>query len=336
MFFKKNQNDKNYFVKIEHSKIDKKNFQTIINNEIKEDEYNAVIIENPATKTHSKNKKVLQCFKYFSEKLKDINIDSRLELFNRLLNQENKIFVIIELSEKEEEQSIFVTINSAGDRLSGADIIKNVLFEKALDLFDNADEVEILYKEKWEDIFSIDEDAINFWDTPRATGRLNRDNIEILLLSISLIKGFFNPDKHTLSDLTNLYKTYISNISKDDLKKFIEEISKYAKLFREKILVFDGFTLFSYQDNFARLFHILSVCEISTFHPYILSLFYKYDNNETKLLRELHKVETLVVRRMITKSETKSYNKMCKEFIKDNSSIDTKLAEQTNDEVKTV
>lgn len=334
LFFKKNQTDKNYFVKIEHSKIDKKHFQKIINNDITDEEYNAIVVENPATKTQSKHNKVLQCFKYFSEKLKDIEENSRLELFNRLLDQENKILVIIDLSEKEDEQAIFDTINSAGVRLSSADIIKNALFQKALDLFDNAEEVETLYKEKWEKVFSIDEDAINFWDTPRATGRLMRDNIEILLHSISVIKGFFDPDKHTLSDLSNLYKTYISKISKDDLKRFVEEISKYATLFREKILVFNASTLFNYQDNYARLFHILSVCEISTFHPYILSLFFKYDSNEAKLLEELHKVETLVVRRMITKSETKSYNKICKEFIKDNSAIDTKLTEQTDDEVK--
>ncbi|MCX8473368.1 MAG: DUF262 domain-containing HNH endonuclease family protein, partial [Sediminibacterium sp.] len=334
LFFKKNQTDKNYFVKIEHSKIDKRHFQKIINNEITDEEYNAIVIENPTTKTQSEHNKVLQCFKYFTEKLKYIEESNRINLFNRLLDQENKILVIIDLSEKEDEQAIFDTINSAGVRLSSADIIKNALFQKALDLFDSAEEVETLYKEKWEDVFSIDEDAINFWDTPRATGRLMRANIEILLHSISVIKGFFDPDKHTLSDLSNLYKTYISQISKDDLKKFVEEISKYAKLFREKILVFNSSTLFSYQDNYARLFHILSVCEISTFHPYILSLFFKYNSNETKLLEELHKVETLVVRRMITKSETKSYNKMCKEFIKDNSTIDTKLAEQTNDEVK--
>jgi hypothetical protein len=37
--------------------------------------------------------------------------------------------------------------------------------------------------------------------------------------------------------------------------------------------------------------------------------------------------------RMITKSETKSYNKMCKEFIKDNSTVDAKILEQTNSEV---
>jgi hypothetical protein len=334
LFFKKNQTDKSYFVKIEHSKIDKKHFQKVINNDISEDEYNRIVVENPVTKTQSNDNKVLQCFKYFSEKLKKIEEQKRVDLFNRLLDQENKIIVIIDLSEKEDEQAIFDTINSAGVRLSSADIIKNALFQKALGLFENAEEVETLYKEKWENVFSIDEESINYWDTPRATGRLMRDNVEILLHSISVIKGFFDPDKHTLSDLSNLYKNYISKISKEDLKKFVGEISKYASLFKEKFLVFNGSTLFNYQDNYARLFHILSVCEISTFHPYILSLFFKYDSNETKLQEELHKVETLVVRRMITKSETKSYNKMCKEFIKENSVIESKLNEQTSDEVK--
>jgi hypothetical protein len=333
LFFKKNQTDKDFLVKIEHAKVDKNYFQKIITNEITQEEYNAIVVENPATKTTSKSNKVLQCFKYFSEKLHTIEVNKRLDLFNRLLDQENKILVVIDLSDKEDEQAIFDTINSAGVRLSSADIVKNALFQKALDLFDNVEVVETLYKDNWENVFSIDEEVINYWDTPRATGRLMRDNIEILLHSISVIKGFFDPDKHTLSDLSNLYKAYISNINKSDLEAFIKEISKYAKLFREKILVFNTSTLFNYQDNYVRLFHILSVCEISTFHPYILSLFYKYATNETKLFEELKKIEQVVIRRMITKSDTKSYNKMCKDFIKDDKAIDAKIAEQTDTEL---
>lgn len=334
LFFKRNQTDKNYIVKIEHSKIDKKHFCKVINNEISTDEYDQIIVGDAATKTFSNHNKILQCFKYFSERLKTLPETTRTDLFNRLLDQDNKILVVIDLSEKEDEQSIFDTINSAGVRLSSADIIKNALFQKALDLFDNPDDVESLYKEKWENIFAIDEDAINFWDTPRATGRLMRDNIELLLHSISVIKGFFDPEKHTLSDLSNLYKAHISKVTKSELTSFIEEISKFAKIYREKILVFNSSSLFSYDDNYARLFHILSVCEISTFHPYILSLFFKYDNNETKLIEELRKIETFVIRRMITKSETKSYNKICKEFIINNSAINTKNAELTDDAIK--
>lgn len=334
LFFKKNKTDKYYFVKISHSKVDRSHFHDVINNKIPDDLYESITVENAATKTTSKNSKIYQCYKYFSERLKDISLEDRLELFNRLLDDENKILVIIDLSEKENEQTIFDTINSAGVRLSSADIVKNALFQKALELFDTEEEVEELYQSNWENVFTIDEEAIIFWDTPRATGRLMRDNIEILLHSISVIKGFFDPDKHTLSDLSNLYKNYIFNISRSNLKDFISEIAKYATLFREKILVFNPSTLFTYQDHYIRLFHILNICEISTFHPYVLSLFYKYDNDETKLLKELSKVESLVVRRMITKSETKSYNKMCKEFIRDNSAIDLKLFEQTDDNIK--
>lgn len=327
LFYKKNQTDKEFHVKISHSKIDKRYFQKIIKDELSEEEYDAIIVENPGIKTQTSSNQILQCYKYFFETLKGLDEHLRLELFNKLLDQENKILVIIDLSEKEDEQSIFDTINSAGVRLSSADIVKNALFQKALDLFENQDDVEILYQENWEDVFSKDEEAINFWDTPRTTGRLMRDNIEILLHSISVIKGFFDPDKNTLSDLSTLYKDYIKQINKADLELFLKEISKYAKLFREKILVFNNSSLLSYQDSHSRLFHILSLCEISTFHPYILSLFYKYENDSLRLELELKKVESLVIRRMITKSETKSYNKMCKEFINNNSAIDKKLVE---------
>lgn len=333
LFFKKNQTDKNFIVKIEHSKIDRKYFQKIINNEITHEEYNAIIIENPVTKTHSKDNNILQCYKYFSEKLKEVEEHNRIELFNRLLDQENKILVIIDLSEKENEQAIFDTINSAGVRLSSADIIKNALFQKALELFDDENEVIEIYKASWENVFSGNEEVIHFWDTPRATGRLMRDNIEILLHAIAVIKGFFDPDKHTLSDLSNLYKLYISKFSKEELQNFINEISKYALVYKDKILVFNTSSLFNFQDAYARLFHILHVCEISTFHPYILWLFYKYENNETELLKELHKIEIFVIRRMITKSETKSYNKLCKELIKDNSVIDNKISELRETEI---
>lgn len=47
----------------------------------------------------------------------------------------------------------------------------------------------------------------------------------------------------------------------------------------------------------------------------------------------LHKLEVLVVRRMITKSETKSYNKLCKEFIAQSDATDTRIAEQSDAEV---
>jgi len=332
LFYKKNVTDKDYIVKIEHSKIDRKYFQMVIKNEVTDQDYEKIIIEDSAIKTISKDNRILQCYKYFSEQLKDISEESRLNLFNRLLDQDNKIIVLIDLSVDDDEQAIFDTINSAGIRLSSADIIKNAIFQKALDVFGNTDDVEILYKENWETIFAKDEETIAFWDTARASGRLMRDNIEILLHAIAVINGFFDPDKHTLSDLSMLYKEYIRKFNITDLEGFVNEIAKYATLYKEKILIFEKSSLFTFSDIHSRLFHILNNCEITTFHPYILSLFYKC-NTQAPLEKKLQEIETLVIRRMITKSDKKNYNKMCKEFINDDTAINKYIAEQTDFDV---
>ena len=82
----------------------------------------------------------------------------REELFNRLLDKENKILVVIDLTKEDDEQSIFDTINSAGVHLSAADVIKNSLFQKAMELFGNGHEEEVIdsYRMNWEAVFSKD------------------------------------------------------------------------------------------------------------------------------------------------------------------------------------
>ena len=324
LYYKKDMFENNVLVKIEHSKVDKKYYQQVIKNEICADEID----------TETCNSNILKCFKFFTDRLKSVTLDARKKLFSDLLNPNKNILVVIDLTEDDDEQTIFDTINSAGVRLSSADIVKNGLFQRAFDLYGNQEEVEILYKGYWEAVFSNDEQSITFWDTARATGRLWRDNIEILLHSISVIEGFFDPEKHSLSDLSNVYKSYISKLDRDSLTKFIKTISEYAKLYREKILVFSNSDLFNFADYQKRLFHVLSVCDVSTFHPYILFLYNKFADNETKLEEALKKLETLVVRRTICNSETKNYNKLCKDLIADPNKLDAILAESTDADVK--
>lgn len=324
LFFKKDMFGDDLYVKIEHSKVDRKHYQQVIKNQI-----SASTID-PLTC----NSNILKCYKFFSERLKLVSLDARKKLFGNLLNPENKILVVIDLAQDDDEQAIFDTINSSGVRLSSADIVKNVLFQRAFELFSTDAEVEDLYKEYWESVFSSDEQTIAFWDTARSTGRLWRDNIEILLHSISVIEGFFDPEKHSLSDLSKIYKKHIGGLTRDSLIKFVKTVAEYAKLYREKILVFDSSDLFSFTDNHKRLFHVLSVCDVSTFHPFILFLYRKYANNGLELDRFLKKLETFVLRRTICNSQTKNYNKLCKDFIEDPTKLDKLLAEATDDDVK--
>ncbi|GHU34324.1 hypothetical protein FACS1894105_00890 [Clostridia bacterium] len=320
LFYKKDMFENDVQVKIEHSRIDRKYYQQVIKSEINPNDINIATCKS----------NILKCYKFFSDRLLTVSIDARKKLFSDLLNPNNHILVVIDLTETDDEQTIFDSINSAGVRLSSADIVKNILFQKAFDLYNNQEEVESLYSEYWENVFSINEDAIAFWDTARTTGRLLRDNVEILLHSISVIEGFFDPEKHTLSDLSKIYKAHIAELNQAGLTSFIKAIAEYAKLYREKILVFDSSELFGYAEYEKRLFHILSVCDVSTFHPYILYLYRKYASNTLELRNELKKVETLVLRRTVCNSESKSYNKLCKEMILDPTRIDELLTETSD------
>lgn len=334
LYYKANPFDENDLIKISHSHIDASFYEKIMRGTITTEEYNRITVADPEKGIRSIDSKILQCYKYFLEIFKNTEESIKLDLFARLLDGNKKIIVGIDLEDYEDEQAIFDTINSAGVRLSGADIVKNALFQKAISLYSDEDKVIKLYKEYWESTFSNDVDSIRFWEATRITGRLVRDNIEILLHSIAVIKSFFDPDGNTLSDIPNLYKSYITKLdSKDKLIAFLKEIHCYAKLYRTKILQFDNTTLFEYDNYEQRMFHILNRCEISTFHPYILYVYYNSEANNVLPKDELIKLEKFIIRNMIVKGETKSYNKLCKEFIYNPNLLDIKLSEIDNNKI---
>jgi len=324
LFYKKSASSKELFVKIQHSKVDCKHYQSVINKEI----------DPSAPDNDESGSNILKCYKFFTERLESVDMQKRIELFDNLMNDDKKIIVVIDLTDADDEQSIFDTINSAGLRLSSADIVKNVLFQKAFDLYEKSEDVENLYKDNWESVFLTDEQAIEFWGSERTLGRLRRDNLEILLHSIAVIEGFFDPDKHTLSDLANIYKTHINQCDSAELKNFLKAIHEYAKLYRQKMYLFDNSDLFSFKDYEKRLFHILSVCDVSTFHPFILYLYRNYSVRESDLKNIFHKLEIFIIRRFVCNSETKHYNKLCKEFIDDLTKLEPISKETIDDNFK--
>ncbi len=157
-----------------------------------------------------------------------------------------------------------------------------------------------------------------------------RDNSEILLQSVAVINGIFDPERHILSDLPDLYKDRIASLDAKGIIAFIKELHEYADIYRNTIPEFDSSNLFSYEDALKRMFHILDVCEISTFHPYIMFLMKNYKDNSEKRNARLLSLETFIVRRMITGAEVKSYNRLCKEFIT-SQDVDSRVAEITKD-----
>jgi uncharacterized protein with ParB-like and HNH nuclease domain len=329
MFFKKSQLDKNYQIKINHSRSDSLYFEKVIGSV--QEKIVSKISDKEYAEINEESNKILQCYKYFYIELLKRTNEQKKELFENLLNTENRIIVLIDLMDNDNEQAIFDTINSAGVRLSSTDIVKNALFQKAIELT-GTDEAVNLYNTYWDSVFGNDDDSITFWNTQKSTGRLMRDNSEILLQSIAVIKGIFDPDKHILSELSDLYKKTFSLLDKDSIISFIKEISEYAKIYLEKFSEYENTKQYSYDNVLVRLLHIMDNLELSTFHPLILFLVKKYDD-VFELNKRLKALESYVVKQMLSHGETKNYNKMCKDFIANEAELYNKASAITDAEV---
>ena len=100
-----------------------------------------------------------------------------------------------------------------------------------------------------------------------------------------------------------------------------------GEIYRKFFCTFDATTLYSYKKPIQRLFHILNVCDISTFHAYILKLLSKYsdldeDSLPADISTELHNLEIIAIRYVICGSSTKNFNKNCADLLTDKTTTD--------------
>ena len=336
LFYKKKKTDSAYHIKVKHSKVDRQDFEKVIGsvdaNGITSIDYSE--IANLDVDDDNSSHKILCCYKYFVDQLKTFSPDIVSDIFDNLLSENNKMIVVIALDEDDHEQQIFDTINSAGVRLTSTDIVKNALFQKALEFCTEEDVVEF-YDNTWGNVFCKDEETLHYWSKKRTIGRIQRDNSEVLLQSVAIIEKIFDPSKHTLTDIPDLYKKYIEDMKEKEVKEFVRKIINYAQIYRDNVPELNKTTCYSYEDSAKRLFHILDGLGLTPFNPYILFLLKKYEKDEGALNQRMNELEKFIMRRMIAGESTKGYNKNCLEFI-DDETKPCQMAELiSNDEVFT-
>lgn len=213
LFYKERMLSDEKEVKIMHSMLDSPDYKRVINGELK-DKLDEIILESESKGKKSASSNIVQCYKYFMNSLTNDENSCR-KIWEILTGPNDKIIVKIDLSADENEQAIFDTINSAGVRLTCFDTIKNAIFQKAIEntrTEQEKSEVIENYKKYWQSSFTDSTDTQYFWSEERNLGRIIRNNQEILLHCIALIKGFFDPDANKISDLSQVYKEYIKNL----------------------------------------------------------------------------------------------------------------------------
>jgi len=89
----------------------------------------------------------------------------------------------------------------------------------------------------------------------------------------------------------------------------------------------------SFSDASLRLFHILDVLQISTFHPFILYVLHEYRADEPRCAAILWQLERFVVRRVLAQEETKNFNRLARDFITNPGALGTEAKQTTDEEV---
>lgn len=306
-------------VKINHSHLDKPAFEKVINGELAMDDKWEKFVNLPDDDNTSG---IIKAYAFFRDALEDYPQDTIDYLWELLTVDKIKFLVNIDLDVTDNEQAIFDTVNSAGVRLSSADTIKNLLYQRYVEIlrasnYSNVDEEAVSkYESTWVDAFIADDATNAYWETQRQYGRMKRSNIETFLHAFAVVEGFFNPAENNMSELPNEYRAKVSEMKEAELSAFLDEMHDYAGVFREYFS--DGEEFLSFDNYIGRVFNICNVLEVSTFYPYLLQQLYAWKKgkiSDDDIKGRFFAIEKYVVINAICKGSNKNYNNECKQLV---------------------
>ncbi len=268
--------------------------------------FSTVINKTDLDPLEDNGSQISKAFDFFAESIDPESLD-RGEI------KRNVQFVSIELTEDEDEQQIFDTINSLGVRLTTAELLKNYFFSR--------DDQEA-YELNWEDVFETPAENRDYWDTEVTTGRLKRTLIDLFFDAYLQILiqdkklGVSAEDKIAYARVDSLfhsYKHFISKYLKGDKRSLLAEMRVYAKLFQE---TFDpNCCEAAMPSDFGkeRLNVLIFGLNNTTMIPYVLYLAKKVSEDEFDEMCQM--LEAFMMRRLVTKASTKNNNRFFSSLI---------------------
>ncbi len=280
-----NQDEDTY--KFFPSKHDRQTFQKIVANND----------ENPAVTSNLVV--AYNCFyrsieSFINKKIDGKDEDEAQVLVKKLIETLKKALlnhfqvVVIQLSEDDEAQQIFASLNGKGEPLSAFDLIRNDIFYRARG---NKKRAEKLFEEKWfyfEDVF---------WSTKRGVGSTKKTRAEHFIVDAVIAQSAKEVNHHRIFAE---YKKYIDQGHFNSVSDELNTLIRYG-------VAYHGLEKPSGQntDHIARL---LKLWGLSTMNPLVLWI--ATHENEKLSLDDKHTlfsmIESYIVRRHICRLESKS------------------------------
>lgn len=211
--------------------------------------------------------------------------------------------VVIQLDREDDAQEIFETLNSLGQPLLPADLVKNYLFHRA-SKERPAPAPEALHRQYWTEF----DDDRGFWRKEVRQGRLKRPRID-LFLSHYLAAETLDEDI-TVAHLFQAFKAYIDRAEGVCAADHMRRFGEYAAVYKR----FESFPEGTRPELF---FYRLREMDISTVYPLLLELARRHEGKGAAFDKALVDIESFIVRRAVCGLTGKEYNRFFLRLLKE-------------------
>lgn len=301
--------------KLEPTKFNKDVFNVIIDNtyEQVEEILIAPILEEYGFgwKTYrneaKRRSKILTAYLFFYEQLNNFIAASDEELAELitkclLVLKRDFQFVEIGLTQNDDPQMIFETMNGRGASLTETDLIRNYIFMRANSNQENLDKI---YDELWDE---FDDPQSSFkWHDKTSRGRYFESHLQFFMIDFLTLKL---QTEIRYDQVFYNYKLYaINTASFETIEEELKELNRYGKIYK-RLMKPTGVSAFD------KLAQRLRDMDISTVNALILSVEGDSEityENKNKIYGYL---DSYITRRFLCGLTTKNYNNVFLEYVK--------------------
>lgn len=318
LFNEKSYGDKDYELqkfKLEPTKFNKEIFNTIISNTYDKVDELLVLpvlaeygIGHKTYRQIAKNRnKLLAAYLFFYDqfnKLISENEGDFTELITQFLLVLKRDFQFVEigLTQNDDPQMIFETMNGRGASLTETDLIRNYIFMRANN---NQEDLDKIYEKYWDE---FDDPESKFkWHEKTSRGRYFESNLQFFVIDYLTLKL---QTEIRYDQVFYFYKLFVINQSNFlNVEQELEELNRYSKFFK-RLLQPEG------KSPFDRLASRLLDMSISTIYPLILYIEGDSEITASDKSKIYSCLDSYITRRFLCGYTSKNYNNVFLEYLK--------------------
>lgn len=260
--------------------------------------------------------KIFKAYDFFKSRIREFIVAAGLEYASALKELTETItrqlqLVEITLNPTDNPSNIYQSLNFKGKKLSDADLIRNYIFMKLP--IDEQERYESAVWRKFEDQFS-------------SNSQLNTELIEDYYYRFLILKKGYLANKTLYSEFTKFVDTAIS----DNHSERFDELEKFAILLNEFAEYYFYIVNLSEPDiDLRKALYRISRLSIDTATPFLLSLYYRFKNNnasdkinKAEFIALLQCLESFAIRRSFLRLRTRGYGLDFADAIKRSTTLD--------------